>query len=328
MVKISVIIPVYNVQDYLRECLSSVIHQTLEDIEIICVDDGSTDSSLKILTEYEYLDDRITIIHKSNKGLASTRNFAMKYAKGKYIFFLDSDDNIKLNTLEELYGYAEKNKLDFLIFQAINFDSSKKEFFETEYFSMNKLKNSNLKSVFNYADLGDLIFSISVTAWQKLYNREFLENIGAQFLDGLIFEDNLFFWEVLFNANRISFMPEYFYVRRIHPNSIMSYADERFIDSIEVNRLIIEKFREYGVLDNFKHILYDKRFDLTFYRLNQIQDEFKDNYFKELKEDYKKILDDGYYEDYMNILCSRTKAIFENCLNSKDYNEFIMKMKK
>ena len=326
MVKVSVIIPVYNVEKYLRECLSSVIHQTLDDIEIICVNDGSTDSSLRILSEYEYLDDRITLIHKSNKGLASTRNLAMKYAKGKYIFFLDSDDYLELDALEKLYDYAEENSLDFLIFQAINYDSDKNEFFETEYFSMNHLKELVEGSVFNYKDLGDSIFNISVTAWQKLYNRDFIEDIGAQFPDGLIFEDNLFFWEVLFNAQRIAFLPEFFYIRRIHSKSIMSFADERFVDSIEVNRLVIEKFREYGALDNYKHIIYDRRFDLTFYRLNEIQEEFKELYFEKLQEDYQKIIDDGYYDDYVGILSTRTKRIFDLCLNSQDYHDFINKM--
>lgn len=328
MVKISVIIPVYNVENYLRECLTSVIHQTLDDIEIICVNDGSTDNSLRILKEYEDLDNRITLIHKSNKGLGSTRNFGMKYAKGKYLFFFDSDDYLELNALEELYNYAEENSLDFLIFQAINYDSDKKEFFETEYFSMNKLKQSNQYSIFNYNDLDDLIFNISVTAWQKLYNRDFIESIGAKFSEGLIFEDNIFFWEVLLNAKRIGFLPKFFYIRRVHSKSIMSFKDERFIDSIEVNRQIIEKFREYGALERFKHILYDKRFDLTYYRFCEIQDIHKDLYFEKLQEDYKKIVDDGYYEEYMDVLCPRTKKIFINCLNSNNCEEFIFKMNK
>ena len=325
MVKVSVIIPVFNVENYIRQCLSSVINQTLEDIEIICVNDGSTDNSLRILKEYEDLDDRILLIHKSNKGAASSRNFGMKYANGKYLFFLDSDDYLELNALEELYQCAEENSLDFLIFQAINYNDDTKEFFETEYFSMNKLKEFTKCSIFNYDDLGDLIFSVSVTAWQKLYNRSFIENIGVKFPEGLIFEDNLFFWEALFNAERVMFLPEFYYVRRIHNNSIMSFADKRFIDSIEVNRLIIEKFREYALLDKFKHILYDRRFDLTYYRFRQIQDEYKEAFFENLKEDYKRIVDDGYYEEYMDVLCPRTKIIFNNCLNSNNYIDFMNK---
>ena len=107
----------------------------------------------------------------------------------------------------------------------------------------------------------------------------------------------------------------------------MSYADKRFIDSIEVNRLIIEKFREYGALDKFKHILYDRRFDLTYYRFNQIQEEYKRLYFIKLKEDYQKIVDDGFFGEYMDIICPRTKRIFINCLESNNEKEFINKMK-
>ena len=94
MVDISVIIPVYNVEKYLRKCLSSVINQSFKNIEIICVNDGSSDNSLRILSEYEHLDDRILLISQSNKGLGSARNKGIEYSKGKYLFFLDWFCNI------------------------------------------------------------------------------------------------------------------------------------------------------------------------------------------------------------------------------------------
>ena len=104
MPQVSVIIPVYNVEKYLRQCLDSVINQTLEDIEIICVNDGSTDKSREILNEYAYKDSRIVVIHKENGGLASARNEGLKHVTGKYCHFLDSDDYIE----KKLYEYAVK----------------------------------------------------------------------------------------------------------------------------------------------------------------------------------------------------------------------------
>lgn len=108
MVEISVVVPVYNVETYLEECLNSIINQTFSDIEIICINDGSTDSSLDILNDYSKKDDRIKIINQENKGLGATRNKGIDLAKGKYIFFIDSDDYIELNTFFELHNVCEK----------------------------------------------------------------------------------------------------------------------------------------------------------------------------------------------------------------------------
>ena len=111
-VKISIIIPVYNVEDYLKECLDSVISQTLKDIEIICIDDGSTDSSIGILKTYRKKDFRIKIIKQKNKGAAKSRNYAIQIAKGEFVCFLDSDDKYpSADILEKLYINAKENNV-------------------------------------------------------------------------------------------------------------------------------------------------------------------------------------------------------------------------
>ena len=112
MVKVSVIIPVYNVEPYLKQCMDSVVGQTLKDIEIICVDDGSTDNSLDILREYAAEDSRIQIIEQKNAGAGAARNNGMRYATGKYLSFLDSDDFFEPRMLEKAYDLAEKDQAD------------------------------------------------------------------------------------------------------------------------------------------------------------------------------------------------------------------------
>ena len=124
--KISVIVPVYNVEKYLAECLDSIINQTLKDIEIICLNDGSTDNSLAILKEYASKDSRIILIDKQNDGLGYTRKIGLDNATGKYILFCDSDDYYaELTAFEELYNYIEKVKVDVVIFECIRFDKNK-----------------------------------------------------------------------------------------------------------------------------------------------------------------------------------------------------------
>ena len=120
--KISVIIPVYNVEQYLRECLDSCIHQTLEDIEIVCVDDCSLDNSDKILKDYAAKDNRIKIIkHETNKGPGAARNTGVTFATGEYIWFVDSDDWIAKEACQLLYNTAKKNDIDVLLFQLNTF---------------------------------------------------------------------------------------------------------------------------------------------------------------------------------------------------------------
>uniref|UniRef100_UPI003864C4B3 glycosyltransferase family 2 protein n=1 Tax=Methanobrevibacter sp. TaxID=66852 RepID=UPI003864C4B3 len=117
MCDVSVIIPVYNVEKYLKECLDSVCNQTLANIEIICVNDGSTDNSLAILNEYAQKDGRIKIISQENQGLGAARNRGLEDASADYVYFLDSDDYIELTTLEKLFNNAVSNSSDVVLFK-------------------------------------------------------------------------------------------------------------------------------------------------------------------------------------------------------------------
>ena len=120
-IKVSVIIPVYNVEKYLRECLESVINQTLKDIEIICINDGSTDKSYEILKEYAKLDHRIRILNQSNMGQSAARNRGLEIAKGKYVYFMDSDDWLEKDALKCLTDISESKNLQILYFDGKTF---------------------------------------------------------------------------------------------------------------------------------------------------------------------------------------------------------------
>ena len=116
--KVSVILPVYNVEKYLKQCMDSIVNQTLKDIEIICVDDGSTDASLSILKEYEKEDDRVKVICQQNAGAGAARNNGLSIATGEYLSFLDSDDFFSLDMLEKSYAEAKKEDADLIVFRS------------------------------------------------------------------------------------------------------------------------------------------------------------------------------------------------------------------
>ena len=151
---------------------------------------------------------------------------------------------------------------------------------------MNALADFIGDKVFNWKDIKDYIFTITVTPWSKLYNREFIERCGAKFPEGLVFEDNVFFWEVLFSAERIYFHRQHYFVRRWHSSSFTVSGGPQFKDSIDVMRLVWEVFKKFGVFHEFEDILYHRRIDLGYMRFRLIRDEFKQDYLSELKKSF------------------------------------------
>ena len=185
--KVSVVIPIYNVEDYLRECLDSVVNQTLKDIEIICINDGSPDNSLQILEEYASKDYRITIVNQKNKGLGASRNVGTSLANAPYIFFLDSDDFIALETLENLYNKIEETQAELCQYLTYKYDNITKEIRLIPNGVFDAVRN---EEVYNYKNNPKLMFE-QVEAWKKLYKKDFLIKNGIKFYENSYFEDTL-----------------------------------------------------------------------------------------------------------------------------------------
>jgi len=207
MAEISIIIPVYNVEQYLAECLDSVINQTLQDIEIICVDDGSTDGSADILKEYAIKDSRIKIILQKNKGAGAARNTGMQYATGKYYAFLDSDDFFEKDMLEKAYSEAEKQQADIVVFGCDLFINSKKVFEPCNYSIQYSLLPD--KKPFAGTDIKKDVFKVFVGwAWDKLFRADFIKTNNITFQEQRTTNDMLFVFSAVVKADRISVIPD------------------------------------------------------------------------------------------------------------------------
>ena len=318
MVKVSVVIPIYNVENFLEECLESITNQTLRDIEIICINDGSTDKSLDILNSYASEDDRFKVFSQENQGHAVATNKGMELANGKYLYLMDSDDILKLTALEETYNYAEKKSADIVLFQSCNYSNSEDKYYKSKIYSMDDVADFIGDKVVNANDLGDLIFSIPVTPWSKLYNNDFIKRINVKFPKGLVFDDNVFFWDVLFYAKRIVFYRKYFFTRRWYSTSSTTSGDLRFIDSIKINNLVIKTFEKHNQIERYKKKLYNKKVKLGYSRYKNIKDEFKEEYFNALKDDFNNF--DNI--NFIDLLSKRNKTIFKSCLNADTHKEF------
>ena len=201
--KVSVIIPVYNASEFLEECLDSILHQTLKEIEVICVDDGSSDNSLEILQKYKDQDPRIIIISQRNQGAGAARNKGMSMATGKYLSFLDSDDFFEKDMLKLAYDKAEEDKADFVVFNSDQYYTEKDKFVEVAWTL--RVKEIPPYTPFNHRQMTDNIFKVFVGwAWDKLYNREFVEKNNLVFQEQRTSNDMLFVFSAVAIAKRIS----------------------------------------------------------------------------------------------------------------------------
>lgn len=203
MIKVSVIIPVYNVETYLRQCVESVLKQTLKEIEIICVDDGSTDGSLDILKEYEAADPRLKVVCQKNAGAGAARNHGIRLAQGKYMSFLDSDDFFEPDMLEEAYNRAEEVRADFVVFNSDQYHMDRQAFVEVPW--VLRKKEIPPYAPFTYRQLTGNVFKTFVGwAWDKLYLRSFVEEHQLLFQEQRTSNDMLFVFSALVVAKRIA----------------------------------------------------------------------------------------------------------------------------
>ncbi len=221
--EISIIIPVYNVEPYLRQCLDSIVNQTFQNIEILAINDGSTDASYAILQEYAANDSRFVIRTQPNSGLAATRNAGLALATGKYVYCLDSDDFIDLDSLEILYQTAESFQLDFIRFE-------RKLIFETEELRRRfapTLKIPEDPNIYGELMTGGELFArmfkrdeFSPSLCIHFIRRDFITNFA--FNSGILHEDVPFCVKMYLSAKRAKYLPHTFFSRRYRANSIMT----------------------------------------------------------------------------------------------------------
>ena len=250
--RVSVIIPVYNVEKYLRECLDSIINQTLREIEIICVDDGSTDDSLKILQEYAAKDNRITVITQENQYAGVARNAGLAVARGEYLSFLDSDDFFEPNMLAEMYAKSAKLGLDICVCDADMYNDITKTY-QIQRFLYPDIIPQN-KAVFNKNDLHTRLYDFTnAAAWTKLYSREFVIKNNLYFQGLHTCNDIGMEFSALSLANKISIIDKVFVHYRYQSNTQVSSARGK----TAINIIYAYYYIKQHLIDNKLHNLLD-----------------------------------------------------------------------
>lgn len=238
---ISVIIPVYNVEKYLHECVDSVINQTYKNLEIILVDDGSTDSSGKICDEYVEKDERVTVIHKKNEGPSKTRNTGLEQAIGKYIYFLDSDDYIAEDAINNLVQTAESNQADLVFFDALSFSDDGAEI------NQGYTVKGTYEAKNGYETLAELNKNkdYHCAIYLLLIKRQLLDENKIAFLESAYCsEDMLFTYQVYCSAQKAVQCKKTLYHRRYRPNSIVT--SKKSVRHFRSCRDVYEEVRKYS----------------------------------------------------------------------------------
>lgn len=299
MKKVSIILPIYNVEKYLNKCLDSLVNQTLTDLEFICINDGSEDKSLEILEEYAKKDNRFVIVSQENQGQGAARNKGLEIANGEYIVFVDPDDWIKTNMLEELYETFKRTMTEVIEFNYIEYNDYSGK---TKTISLkHKLKKNfnydlNLIPYYNWKNFKNgCLHKLDMHVWARAYSNEFLKKAGAVFAPTKRGEDNLFADIVVLNAEKIQYLDKYLYNYRIRKNSA--------VNSLPNNNMEIfkncELLKDYLIKNDFYNDLKDEfqryQIDVLSWRYKNLNEESVETYEEKCKEilspeEYKQML--------------------------------------
>ena len=246
--KLSIVAAIYNLEQYLPRCLDALVNQTLEEIEILCIDDGSTDSAPQIVDEYEKkYPNKIKAFHKENGGEFSSRNYGLERATGEYITFVDVDDYVELNWAEKLYMAAKKNDADLAVcaFERISLETNK-------ITSKDMIGFGRCVKNVDYND--DFVAFINPAPWNKVYKREMIEDL--RFLPFRGFNDTMLLMEIITRAKKIAFEPDVLYHYYLRNDSQIHSVNEQDVKNLKKYLLEVKKFyKDSKKYEEMKYIL-------------------------------------------------------------------------
>lgn len=262
---VSVILPIYNVESYLKKCIESVIGQSYKNLEIILVDDGSTDQSPYICDEYAKIDSRIKVIHKKNGGLSDARNVGIQASSGAYIALVDSDDLIAQNFIEELYECCIKSNAMIAVCAYTKFSNEDEIIVSNNHENAQTISGRELIKQIYLGQAGKFGF----VAWNKLYSRKLFNTVQYPF--GRIYEDTFTTYKLFLNSNQIALLNKSLYFYRIRPESIMSarVSLKKIKDGVDADASVVKYFQEnqdYEILP-YVSSYFCKQAVLTYYKL-------------------------------------------------------------
>lgn len=289
MNKVSIILPIYNVSQYLRECLDSVVRQTMKEIEIICVNDGSTDDSLDIINEYAARDERIVVITGPNGGYGKAMNKGLDRATGEYVGIVEPDDYVSLTMFEDLYNIAKDNDLDFVKADFYRFGRNEKRDMDMKYVALDSTGTRYGEVL--YPNQDPSLIKFVMNTWAGIYRRAFLEeyHIRHNETPGASYQDNGFFFQTTVYGRRAMIINQpYYRNRRDNPNSSVNSKEKVYCANVEYDYIKDIIMRDEQLWERFKSMYNWKKFQNCMFTINRIGEQFKYEYLQRMSAEFKR----------------------------------------
>lgn len=287
---ISFVIPVYNCEKYLHQCLESLINQSESNFEVICVDDGSKDNSKEIIRNFIHKDPRFTLVEQENSGPAYARNKGLEFTKGQYIWWIDADDWIELNSIKKINQSIQSSGADVIGFASKVFNNKTQKFKNLDsYRDLQKIPSTFLNRNFSPYEGRSFLFDLPLEAWSRVYKKEFILENQIKFDTSLrLLDDSLFVNETFLKAHKIYYIVDVLYnYRSFNPTSLVSshkYSDERYFRSpIYLAQKCDEILKQKNYLvEDYSSMIF-RNLDRIINLLPRMNNKFKKKYFIEFQ---------------------------------------------
>ncbi len=286
-IKVSVILPVYNGEKYIKKCMESLIGQTLKEVEIICVDDGSVDGTLEALKEYENLDN-VTVITQENAGAGAARNKGMSYAKGEYLSFLDADDIFEKDMLEVAYNKAVEDKADMVVFNSDQYYEDTQEYKKADW----TLRYAKIPpyTPFKHRQMTDNVFKVFVGwAWDKLFLKEFVDKYSLKFQEQRTSNDMFFVFMATVLSNRITVVSKdrvLVHQRRNNAVSLSNTREKSWQCFHEALKKLKQGLVEHGIYKEVEQDYINYALHFSLWNLNTVSKTVYDDMLNKLKNEW------------------------------------------
>lgn len=300
MKKVSFIVPIYNSSKYLVNCLDSLVNQTLNNIEIILINDGSSDDSINIIKRYSKKYSNIIYFDRKNEGIGSSRNFGIEKSSGKYIAFVDSDDYISVNFAKSMYNFCEENNLDMAVCDYYKVEDGKKTIEEIFDFGITNIKKDR-----------KLILNINYSPWNKLYKREMIIKNNIHFSTNLKYEDMPFIFKAIICSKKIGkhSIPLNYYM--IHNNSETTVMDKRVYDIFEILKTINSYYKDDKYLEYLNvRTIFIYTIQQRYQKSKRMRNDFIDKAFAFLNSTFPNWKSSDYFKERNKIKATIEKSKF------------------
>ena len=320
MVEISVLLYVFDDDEFLKDSIESIMNQSFTDLEIICIDDESTDDSLSLLKQYAQKDERIKVYSHKHCGLATSVNNVMNDIKGKYVQILKAGTLLKENALNAMLEKIHDKNADFVMANIKNQDKNGKEY-ENEQYSISNVINQCGDKSFDFDEVQNLIFKLNPSLENKLYSTEFIQDNEITFKGDCEYCENIFFYESFILAKKINCLNDFLFVHLDRYTTLKNRDSKKFLNIPISSNKIMDLFKQYDKLENNKDI-YNYLFNRNMKGYFTIKEIYKDEYFNTIRADLVNLINSDEIDDFLDNIEDYNRKLFEQIIISENSYEF------